>query len=85
MEQNLEESKAGLYDVYYTDTGKKLIVLDDLYLQSQYEPPVFQQKIHAHYDSISLFYWALFATAVIYLSLTSVCIPFLQSHNILKK
>jgi hypothetical protein len=78
MEQSPEESKEGLYDVYYTTGGKKLIVLEGLSPNDQFEPPVSQTFIHSHYDGFALFYMSLYGVILVYVTSTYVVKPLLN-------
>ena len=77
MERNEAESKPGLYDVYYTLEGKKLVVLEGLDPNDQFETPYLQQKIHEHYELFAAFYWALFIATLGYVIYVYVVKPFL--------
>jgi hypothetical protein len=81
MEKNEQESKEGLYEVYYTEEGKKLIVLEGLDPNDQFEPPLLQQKIHEHYDAIAVFYWILFGTVFMYLTGAYIVMPLFKRYR----
>lgn len=81
MERNESESKPGLYDVYYTDGGKKLLVLEGLNPNDQFEAPVLQQKIHEHYDLIVVFYWVLLAATLSYVIYANIVKPLLKGTS----
>lgn len=83
MEKNREESKAGLYDVYDTEGGTRLIVLSGLRVEDQQTPPFLQEQIHAHSGFISSFYWILFGATLIYMFGVYVLLPLqnIYRHN----
>jgi len=76
------ESKEGLYDVYYKHTGEKIIVLNGLSIEDKFEAPFLQQQIHQYYPIIEIFYWVLFASIILYLSLTHLFIPIFRKSTL---
>ena len=81
MERDKELSKKNLYDVYYTNGGKKLIVLEGLDPRDQFEPPVLQQTLHQHYEAIAALYWGLFAAVSTYLVFTNIVQPLWHQYQ----
>lgn len=79
-----KESREGLFDVFYNDSGQKIIVLQGLNPKDTFEPPYLQQKIHEYYPFLELFYWALFIVAGVYMSGLYVVLPVLRRFNIFK-
>lgn len=52
---NEAESVPNQYDVYYSEAGKRTIVLRGLNANDEYEAPQLQQFIHSHYAHFSTF------------------------------
>ncbi len=82
MIKNTEESKPNFYDVYYQESGKKIIVLEGLNVEDIYEAPVLQRIIHEHYSLFELFYWLLLLCVMIYLSGLHIILPLLRKYNL---
>jgi hypothetical protein len=81
MEHSVAESKSGLYDVYYTGEGKKLVVLEGLDPNDQFEPPYLQQKISEHYEVIAVLYWVLFVATIGYVTYMYIIKPLLRRRS----
>lgn len=77
MQRDETQSKKGMYDVYYQD-GKKLIVLEGLDPEQQISPPLLQKKIHEHYDAIAALYWILFAGVFGYVVVQYIVRPLIR-------
>lgn len=75
MEYRFNESKAGLYDVFYTEEGERLIVLAGLNPEDRIEQYPIQEFIHEHYAAFSLFYWLLYAAVLTYLFSKYIAVP----------
>lgn len=82
MKKSETESKKDLYNVYYTNEGKKIIVLEGLNPVDEYHPPLSQQFLHDNYSVIALFYWLLLCSTLIYLLGLYIIIPLLQRFNL---
>jgi hypothetical protein len=82
MTKNKDESKEGLYDVYYQENGKKIIVLEGLNAEDVYEVPVLQKMIHDNYGVLEIFYWILFLCTAIYLIGLHLVLPILRKFNL---
>jgi hypothetical protein len=82
MKKVIEESKGGLYDIYYTEDGTRLIVLSGLNAEDTYTPPILQKQIHEHYALISSLYWVIFGVSLTYMIGVHVVIPLLKRYNL---
>lgn len=80
MEKDESLSKDGAYDVYHTDDGQNLVVLNGLNVEDRYEAPYLQQKIHEHYNIVASFYWVLLAGVLVYVVATKICMPLLKKR-----
>lgn len=74
----MEESKVGLYDIYHTEDGTRLIVLQGLNAEDTIALPFLQQQIHQQYDLISSLYWILFSVSLMYMLGIHIIIPLLK-------
>jgi len=81
MKYNEKESKNGLYDVFYTEDGQKIIVLEGLSIEDQYEAPPLQQIIHNNFEIVVVFYWVLFIAVLSYLVGIHILIPLIRKSK----
>jgi hypothetical protein len=75
MQYSPEDSKDGMYDVYYQADGKKIIVLEGLDPSDTLNPQQLQNYIHQHYNVFELGYWLLFVTVLVYMAGLHVVLP----------
>lgn len=75
MEKNEATSVEGKYDIFTTDIGETLIVLDGLDAEQTVELHAMQNMLQPHVTYIELFYWGLFMATIAYLVMTHVVMP----------
>lgn len=75
MEYRFNESKEGLYDVFYTEEGERVVVLAGLNPEDRIEHYSIQEFIHEHYSVFSLFYWLLYVAVLTYLFSKYIAVP----------
>lgn len=78
MEYSPTESKNGLYDIYYSETGERFVVLEGLSIEDapvEYPIQVFMQT---HYETISFMYWILYGAALTFLVTKFLAVPLYQ-------
>lgn len=69
------ESKVGFYNIFYTENGKRLVVLSGHSPDDQNGDHVLHDMILAHYNTVEFFYWVLFCATAVYLIGLYLCIP----------
>lgn len=82
MEKVVRESKMGLYNIYYTPEGTRLIVLNGLRAEDAYTPSPLQTFVHGHYTTISSLYWVIFAVTLIYMLGIYIINPLLKRYSL---
>lgn len=82
MEHILNESKSGVFDVYRTQEGEKLYVLEGLSVNDHVISPPLQQFVHEHYVFIATMYWIIFGTTLVYLAGLYIVIPLLRRYSL---
>lgn len=61
------ESYEGVYDVYYTEGGERLIVLEGLDVEQPIEPYPAQTYLLPRVEKLEFFYWTLLVCVTVYL------------------
>lgn len=88
MEYAPLESRDGVYDIYYIESGERLVVLEGLSVEDVQQDHEIQSFIHAHYDTISLMYWVLYAVTLTFLVTRFLAVPLItkwrggRSHKV---
>jgi len=76
------ESIKGQYQVYISPEGKKLYVLEGLSIDDQVTSPPLQQLIHEHYVGISVGYWIILGSTLLYLIGIHIVIPLMRRYGL---
>jgi hypothetical protein len=77
-----DESREGLYEVFYSETGERIIVLEGLSVNDTFSPSPLQNWFHSHYSGFGFFYWILLVSVFIYMAGVHLVIPVMRRFGL---